>query len=124
MTTVLAQFKIQPGKEAEAEKALNEMAAAVEANEPGALLYVFNRSQKEPSEITVFEVYADGDGKFELRGLPRAPVTLVAEHEEASSGLVELDLGESGEHRRTERGRLDFHSPQRFAPGQVSQHLK
>ena len=61
MTTILAQFKIQPGKEAEAEKALNEMAAAVEANEPGALLYVFNRSQKEPSEITVFEVYADAE---------------------------------------------------------------
>ena len=61
MTTILAQFNIQPGKEAEAEKALNEMAAAVEANEPGALLYVFNRSQKEPSEITVFEVYADDE---------------------------------------------------------------
>ncbi len=61
MTTILAQFKIQPGKEAEAEKALNEMAAAVEANEPGALLYVFNRSQKESSEITVFEVYSDGE---------------------------------------------------------------
>ena len=61
MTTILAQFKIQPGKEAEAEKALNEMAAAVEANEPGALLYVFNRSQNEPSEITVFEVYADAE---------------------------------------------------------------
>ncbi len=61
MTTILARFKIQPGKEAEGEKALREMAAAVEANEPGALLYVFNRSQKEPSEIIVFEVYADGE---------------------------------------------------------------
>ncbi len=67
MTTILAQFKIQPGKEAEAEKALNEMAAAVEANEPGALLYVFNRSQKEPSEITVFEVYADAEA-FDAHG--------------------------------------------------------
>ncbi len=61
MTTILARFKVQPGKEAEAEKALNEMAAAVEANEPGALLYVFNRSQQDPSEITVFEVYADAE---------------------------------------------------------------
>ncbi len=67
MTTILARFKVQPGKEAEAEKALNEMAAAVEANEPGALLYVFNRSQKEPSEITVFEVYADGEA-FDAHG--------------------------------------------------------
>ncbi len=61
MTTRLAQFKIRPGKEVEAEEALSEMVAAVEANEPDALLYVFNRSQKEPSEITVFEVYADAE---------------------------------------------------------------
>ncbi len=61
MTTVLAQFKIQPGKEAEAEKAIGEMVAAVEANESGALTYIMHRSQKEPSEITVVEVYADDE---------------------------------------------------------------
>ncbi len=61
MTTILAQFKVQPGKEDEAEKALNEMAAAVEANEPGALAYIMHRSQKDPDEITVFEVYADAE---------------------------------------------------------------
>ena len=75
MTTILAQFKIQPGKEAEAEKALNEMAAAVEANEPGALLYVFNRSQKEPIEITVFEVYADAEA-FNTHGQTSHMTTL------------------------------------------------
>ncbi len=67
MITILARLKIQAGKEAEGEKALSEMAAAVEANEPGALLYVFNRSQKEPSEITVFEVYADAEA-FDAHG--------------------------------------------------------
>ncbi len=61
MTTRLAQFKIRPGKEAEAEKALSEMVAAVEANEPGALAYIAHRSQKEPTEITFFEVYADAE---------------------------------------------------------------
>ena len=61
MITILARFKIQPGKEAAAEQALSDMAAAVEANEPGALVYLFNRSQKDPSEITVFEAYADGE---------------------------------------------------------------
>ncbi len=61
MTTILAQFKIQPGKEAAAEKALSEMVAAVEANEPGALAYIAHRSQKEPTEITFFEVYADAE---------------------------------------------------------------
>jgi quinol monooxygenase YgiN len=67
MTTILAQFKVQPGKEDEAEKALNEMAAAVEANEPGALVYIFHRSQKDPGEITVFEVYSDGEA-FDAHG--------------------------------------------------------
>ncbi len=61
MTTILARFKVQPGKEAEAEKAISEMAAAVEASEPGALVYIMHRSQKDPGEITVFEVYADGE---------------------------------------------------------------
>ena len=59
MTTILARFKIQPGKEAEGEKAIRDMAAAVEANEPGAVTYIMHRSQRDPTEITVFEVYAD-----------------------------------------------------------------
>ena len=61
MTTILAQFKIQPGKEAEAEKALKEMVSAVEANEPGAVTYIMYRSQKDPGEITVYEDYADDE---------------------------------------------------------------
>ncbi len=58
MTTILARFRVQPGKEAEAEVAISEMVAAVEANEPGALTYIMHRSRKDPGEITVFEVYA------------------------------------------------------------------
>ena len=61
MTAILAQFKIKPEKQAEAEKALAEMVAAVEANEPGAVLYIAHRSQKDPTLITFFEAYADGD---------------------------------------------------------------
>ena len=61
MTAILAQFKLKPDKQAEAEKALAEMAAAVEANEPGAVLYVAHRSQKDTTLITFFEAYADGD---------------------------------------------------------------
>ncbi len=61
MTTILARFKVQPGKEAEAERAISEMVAAVEANEPGALAYIMHRSQKDPTEITVFEVYTDDE---------------------------------------------------------------
>ncbi|MDP2674927.1 MAG: putative quinol monooxygenase [Dehalococcoidia bacterium] len=61
MTAILAQFKIKPEMQAEAEKALAEMVAAVEANEPGAVLYVAHRSQKDPTLITFFEAYADHD---------------------------------------------------------------
>ena len=61
MTAILAQFKIKPEKQAEAEQALAEMAAAVEANEPGATLYIAHRSQKDPTLITFFEAYADND---------------------------------------------------------------
>ena len=61
MIAILAQFKIKPEMQAEAEKALAEMVAAVEANEPGAVLYIAHRSQKDPTPITFFEAYADGD---------------------------------------------------------------
>ena len=61
MTAILAQFKLKPDKQAEAEAALAEMVAAVEANEPGATLYIAHRSQKDPTLITFFEAYADGD---------------------------------------------------------------
>ena len=61
MTAILAQFKLKPDKQAEAEAALAEMVAAVEANEPGATLYIAHRSQKDPTLITFFEAYADDD---------------------------------------------------------------
>ena len=61
MTAILAQLKIKPEKQAEAEKALAEMVAAVEANEPGATLYIAHRSQKDPTFITFFEAYVDDD---------------------------------------------------------------
>lgn len=59
MQTIIARFKIIPGKEAEAEEAMKKMAASVEANEPGAMAYIFHRNQKDPSEVAVFEVYQD-----------------------------------------------------------------
>jgi len=59
MQTIIARFKIIPGKEAEAEEAMKKMAASVEAGEPGALAYIFHRNLKDPAEIAVFEVYKD-----------------------------------------------------------------
>ncbi|MCH8813577.1 MAG: antibiotic biosynthesis monooxygenase [Chloroflexi bacterium] len=61
MIVELARLKIKPGKGAEAEQALREMAEAVEAQEPGVLVYLSHRSQKHPSEIVFFEIYADED---------------------------------------------------------------
>mgnify|MGYP001614018811 CR=1 FL=1 len=61
MNTIIARFKIIPGKEADAEAAIQKQAGAVESGEPGALAYIFNRNRKDPAEITVFEVYADDD---------------------------------------------------------------
>lgn len=67
MNTILAQFKVQPGKEAEAEEAMRKQAASVEAAEPGALTYIFHRNRKDPTEITVFEIYKD-DEAFQAHG--------------------------------------------------------
>jgi quinol monooxygenase YgiN len=59
MFTVLATLKLQPGKEEEAEAVLRELAARVEAEEPGTLAYIFHRVQNEPTRIVVFEAYRD-----------------------------------------------------------------
>ena len=61
MVTIFAQFRINEGKEAEAEAAIKEIVSAVEKNEPGALLYIMNRSKEDPLEVTVFEVYKDDE---------------------------------------------------------------
>ena len=55
--TQLAGFSIQDGKEDEAVDALETLTKAVEENEPGVLVYVAYRDQKDPSKVTVFEVY-------------------------------------------------------------------
>ncbi len=59
MRTIVARFKIVPGKEPEAEEAMKKMAGSVESNESGALAYIFHRNLKDPAEVTVFEIYKD-----------------------------------------------------------------
>jgi len=61
MNTILARFNIVAGKEAEAEEAMKKQAASVESAEPGALTYIFHRNRKDPTEITVFEIYKDDE---------------------------------------------------------------
>lgn len=61
MVYVLVQFRINEGKEAEAEAAIKETVAAVEAKEPGALTYMFVRSEKDPLLVSVFECWRDDE---------------------------------------------------------------
>jgi len=68
MNTILARFNIIAGKEAEAEEAMKKQAASVESAEPGALTYIFHRNRKDPSQITVFEIYKDDDASTFHRG--------------------------------------------------------
>jgi quinol monooxygenase YgiN len=64
MITVLARFQVLPGKENIAVPSLHAMAAAVEANEPGCLMYHVTRSLVDVDEIYVYEIY---DNEASLR---------------------------------------------------------
>jgi quinol monooxygenase YgiN len=70
MRTVVAKFRVLPGKDDEAEAAMKKLASAVDAAEPGALLYIWHRHVKDPSQIMVFEVYADDDAVAAHRASP------------------------------------------------------
>lgn len=59
MVSIYAYFKINEGKEAEAEAALKEMAEAVQSKEPGAVLYAIHRGKQDPLEVHFFEIYQD-----------------------------------------------------------------
>ena len=59
MITVLFRMKIRDGKDEEALAKVTALAEAVQANEPGTLAYIVHRSQEDPSEIVIFEHYAD-----------------------------------------------------------------
>lgn len=68
MITVTAQFTILPGKEAEAEALIRDLAQAVSDKEPGCLIYSWHRSVKDPLQIMVFENWRDDAAVEEHRG--------------------------------------------------------
>jgi len=59
MINVIATLKIAHGKEAEFEAAASELAAKVNANEPGCTLYQLNRSMSDPQIFVFIETYVD-----------------------------------------------------------------
>lgn len=61
MTTLIFRVKMKEGKEEEALARIRAMCAAVEANEPDTLAYIFHRSQEDPSQAVLFESYTNAD---------------------------------------------------------------
>ena len=57
--TVVAKLKVKPGQEDALVAGMRKMIAHVTANEPGTQTYVLYRSQRDPSQFLVYEVYAD-----------------------------------------------------------------
>lgn len=70
MHTVLAEFRIFPGKEAAAEAAIKKVVAGVDANEPGTLKYIWHRGIKDPNQVLVFEIYRDDAAREQHRDTP------------------------------------------------------
>lgn len=69
MLTAKAEFDILPGKEAEAIAAIEKLIAAVDAREPGNILYRWHRGLKEPNHVLVFELWRDQAAVDEHRGM-------------------------------------------------------
>jgi quinol monooxygenase YgiN len=70
MHTVTAEFRIIEGKEEEALEAIKSVVAGVEANEPGALKYIWHRGLKDPVQVLVFEIYRDDEARKQHRDAP------------------------------------------------------
>jgi quinol monooxygenase YgiN len=65
MVTLIVRFQVQEGKEPAAIAAMEKMATAVQASEPGALAYTFNRSKMNPREFYIYELYKDAEALTE-----------------------------------------------------------
>jgi len=58
---VVATLPVQEGKNEEFEAVFLELAAQVNANEPGCMFYTLNRSKSDPQVYKVLESYTDED---------------------------------------------------------------
>ncbi len=59
MITVVARIKVRSGCEADAERALLDMIEYVRASEPGTLRYTLHRAIGNPTQLLMYEQYAD-----------------------------------------------------------------
>jgi quinol monooxygenase YgiN len=60
---MIANFKVQDGKQAEFEAVMNDLIAKVHANEPNTLLYVLTKSKREPTDYVMVEQYRSDDDR-------------------------------------------------------------
>lgn len=65
MLTQIVRFQVQEGKELDAVNAMEKMADAVVANEPGVLAYTFNRGKVNPREFYIYELYENDEALAE-----------------------------------------------------------
>ena len=63
MSWLIANFKVQDGKQAEFEAVLGALVEQVRANEPGTLQYVLTKNKREPTEYVMVEQYASEDDR-------------------------------------------------------------
>ena len=59
MLTIVAKMKIKAGKEGAAEHALQDMIVYVREKEPGTLRYTVHRAVGDPTQLLMYEQYAD-----------------------------------------------------------------
>jgi quinol monooxygenase YgiN len=59
MITLTARFKALPGRETEAEQAIKDIVAQVEAKETGVIAYVAHAIPGAAGEFLFYEAYAD-----------------------------------------------------------------
>jgi len=59
MLTIVAKMKIKAGREGDAEAALRDMIQYVRSAEPGTLRYTLHRSVGDPTQLLMYEQYAD-----------------------------------------------------------------
>ena len=55
MIAVTAEFRINEGKDEEAIAAIESLVAAVNAGEPGTLVYTWHRGLKDPAQVLFYE---------------------------------------------------------------------
>lgn len=61
MFALVVRFDLRPGSEDDFDRLAEETTARIRAEEPGTLLYLCHRVQREPGARVFYELYRDND---------------------------------------------------------------